>query len=95
MSSNFPYIPTGVPLPSAPQSNDQLISWAGSIGLAIQHLSRIVASRLSDMSNADIHPFASGDVQIPTENSMIFAGVLRLTGTQQIRAYGTAILRGI
>jgi len=95
MSSNFPYIPTGVPLPSAPQSNDQLIGWAARIGMAIQHLSRVVSSRLIDMYNADIHPFASGDVQIPTESSMIFAGVLRLTGTQQVRAFGTAILRGI
>ncbi len=44
MSSNFPYVPTGVPLPSAPQSNDQLLGWAGRIGMAIQHLSRLLAS---------------------------------------------------
>ena len=49
MSSNFPMVPAGIPLPSVPQSNGELLGWASGITRAIQHLNRVMSSRLFDV----------------------------------------------
>lgn len=48
MSSNFPVVPSGIPLPQPPTTVDELFRWAGRVTQAIQHLNRVMASALTD-----------------------------------------------
>lgn len=49
MSSNFPMVPTGTPLPTLPRSPQDVLRWAADFSRAAQHLYRVLATRLEQV----------------------------------------------
>jgi len=63
MSTNFPMVPSGIPLPLPPKNLAEAISWAGRFTMAVQHLNRVLSSRLEDMlfqGTLAVRPAAEG-----------------------------------
>lgn len=48
MSSNFPVVPSGVQLPGAPRTDNDLLTWARQTTAAMMHIYRVLASSVSE-----------------------------------------------